>query len=81
MNRIEVDYVEDCSELDPQAPGVWAQGSIDLEHDSTAPQRPAVVEIHPRQQRRPHRLQRFRRVLQSWSRRARRVRQPADNLS
>ena len=81
MNRIEIDYVEDCSELDPQAPGVWAQGSFDLEPDSSAPERPAVVEIHPRHQRRPHRLQRFRRVLQTWSRRARRVRQPSDSLS
>lgn len=80
MNRIEVEYVEDSSELDPQAPGVWTQGSFHLDDSQAAPAEAQIVEIHVRRQRRPHRMLRLSRVVRSWCRREGRLRQGSDSV-
>lgn len=81
MNRIEVEYVEDSSELDPQAPGVWTQGSFHLDDSGAAPADAPAIQIHVRTQRRPHRMLRLSRVVRSWCRREGRQGPRADSLS
>ncbi len=80
MNRIELEYVEDSSELDPQVPGVWAQGSFNLDDDEAVLADAEVVQIHVRGERRAHRLPHLRRGLRLRTRKEQRIRQTADGV-
>ena len=82
MNRIEVEYVEDSSELDPRAPGVWTQSSFQLGElePEPAPADADVVRVHVRDQRRSRRALRLRRALRAWGGQPSRLRAGADRL-
>ena len=61
MHRFEAEDIEDSSELDPRAPGVWAQGSFapPARDEASAA---ADVLVHVRDRSRPRTLLRFARV-------------------
>lgn len=80
MNRIELETVEDSSELDPRAPGVWAQGSFNLDDDETLLADAEVVQIHVRGERRAHHLPHLRRGLRPRATRQLRIRQTAESV-
>jgi hypothetical protein len=63
MNRNEAEEVEDCSELDPRAPGVWALGSFHEYAQENLPPQAAEVLVHVRDRKRPRRILRFARLL------------------
>ncbi len=63
MNRNEIEEVEDSSELDPRAPGVWALGSLNAQARESLPGQTAEVLVHVREHKRPRRILRFARVL------------------
>ncbi len=80
MNHIELEYVEDSSELDPRVPGVWAQGSFNLDDDESALADAEVVQIHVRGERRAHHLPHLRRGLRLQATKDLRIRQTADSV-
>lgn len=80
MNRTQIEYVEDSSELDPHAPGVWALGSFSHEDSEAALADAVVVQIHVRGERRPHRTLHLRRSPRSRRGRQCRVRQAAASV-
>ncbi len=63
MNRNEIEEVEDSSELDPRAPGVWALGSFPVDGPESRPSQAAEVLVHVRDRKRPRRILRFARAL------------------
>ena len=62
MHRIEAEDIEDSSELDPRAPGVWALGSFAPQPREAAPAGAADVLVHVRDRSRPRKLLRFARA-------------------
>jgi hypothetical protein len=62
MHRIEAEDIEDSSELDPRAPGVWALGSLTPQPREETPAGAPEVLVHVRDRNRPHKLLRFARA-------------------
>ena len=60
MHPLPIQDVEDSSELDPRAPGVWAQAS--LQPDAAEPAPAPQLLVHVRDRSRPRRLLRFARI-------------------
>jgi hypothetical protein len=62
MHPIPIEDVEDSSELDPRAPGVWALGSLQANAGEPAQAPAAQLLVHVRDRSRPRRLLRFARI-------------------
>ncbi len=63
MNPNRIEEVEDSSELDPRAPGVWELGSVQVDALESLPSRAAEVLVHVRDRKQPRRILRFARAL------------------